>query len=57
MWEMTSGTPVFNDLTHDFDLSVSICKGKRPEIVKVPKVFENMEDQELIENLDDIYIN
>ncbi|GBB85103.1 hypothetical protein RclHR1_11680008 [Rhizophagus clarus] len=34
MWEFTSGVPPFNDRAHDFQLSVSICKGERPEIVE-----------------------
>src|SRR5687767_1990921 len=34
MWEFTSGIPPFNDRAHDFQLGLSICKGKRPEIVK-----------------------
>ncbi|GBC04387.1 hypothetical protein RclHR1_05660002 [Rhizophagus clarus] len=33
MWELTSGVPPFNDRAHDFQLSISICKGERPEIV------------------------
>jgi serine/threonine protein kinase len=36
MWEMTSGIPAFNNLAHDFDLSLNICQGLRPDIVKVP---------------------
>ncbi|GBB99644.1 hypothetical protein RclHR1_03590019 [Rhizophagus clarus] len=34
MWEFTSGVPPFNDRAHDFQLSISICKGERPEIIK-----------------------
>ncbi|GBB89328.1 hypothetical protein RclHR1_00160044 [Rhizophagus clarus] len=34
MWEFTSGVPPFNDRSHDFQLSISICKGERPEIIK-----------------------
>ncbi|GBB87699.1 hypothetical protein RclHR1_01420002 [Rhizophagus clarus] len=34
MWEFTSGVPPFNDRAHDFQLSVSICKGERPEIIE-----------------------
>ncbi len=34
MWEFTSGTPPFNDRAHDLQLSISICKGERPEIIE-----------------------
>ena len=34
MWEFTSGIPAFNDIPHDFTLSLDICKGLRPEIVE-----------------------
>ncbi|UZO10883.1 uncharacterized protein OCT59_002461 [Rhizophagus irregularis] len=34
MWEFTSEIPPFNDTAHDFQLALSICKGKRPEIIK-----------------------
>ncbi len=34
MWEMTSGVPAFNNVPHDFTLSLDICQGLRPEIVK-----------------------
>uniref|UniRef100_U9SU27 Protein kinase domain-containing protein n=1 Tax=Rhizophagus irregularis (strain DAOM 181602 / DAOM 197198 / MUCL 43194) TaxID=747089 RepID=U9SU27_RHIID len=34
MWEFTSGIPAFNNRPHDFNLSLDICKGLRPEIVK-----------------------
>jgi serine/threonine protein kinase len=34
MWEFTSGIPAFNDRPHDFDLSLDICRGLRPKIVK-----------------------
>jgi serine/threonine protein kinase len=34
MWEFTSGIPAFNDRSHDFDLSLDICKGLRPKIVE-----------------------
>ncbi|GES76055.1 kinase-like domain-containing protein [Rhizophagus clarus] len=34
MWEFTSGVPPFNDKAHDLQLSLSICKGERPEIIK-----------------------
>ncbi|EXX54174.1 Ste11p [Rhizophagus irregularis DAOM 197198w] len=34
MWEFTSGIPAFSNRPHDFNLSLDICKGLRPEIVK-----------------------
>jgi hypothetical protein len=34
MWEFTSGVPPFDNRAHDLQLSISICKGKRPEIIK-----------------------
>ncbi|POG78597.1 kinase-like domain-containing protein, partial [Rhizophagus irregularis DAOM 181602=DAOM 197198] len=34
MWEFTSGKPPFNHEAHDHDLILSICEGKRPEIIK-----------------------
>ncbi|GBC07733.1 hypothetical protein RclHR1_07660009 [Rhizophagus clarus] len=34
MWEFTSGVPPFIDRAHDFQLSLSICKGERPEIIE-----------------------
>jgi serine/threonine protein kinase len=34
MWEFTSGVSPFNDRAHDFQLSLSICKGERPEIIE-----------------------
>ncbi|GBC45062.1 kinase-like domain-containing protein [Rhizophagus irregularis DAOM 181602=DAOM 197198] len=34
MWELTSGIPAFNNRSHDFDLSLDICKGLRPKIVE-----------------------
>src|SRR2546421_1039271 len=33
MWELTSLVPPFDDRAHDFHLSLSICKGERPEII------------------------
>jgi serine/threonine protein kinase len=33
MWEFTSGVPPFNNKAHDIQLSLSICKGERPEII------------------------
>src|ERR1043165_8652188 len=34
MWEFISGIPPFNDKAHDFQLTLSICKGERPKIIK-----------------------
>ena len=34
MWEFTSGVPPFNDRAHNLQLSLSICKGERPEIIE-----------------------
>jgi len=34
MWEFTSGAPAFNDIPHDYNISLSICKGLRPTIVE-----------------------
>ncbi|GBC04880.1 hypothetical protein RclHR1_05910013 [Rhizophagus clarus] len=43
MWEFTSGVPPFNDRAHDFQLSISICKGERPEIIKsTPQCYVNL---------------
>src|SRR6266542_2368805 len=40
MWEFTSGIPPFNDRAHDLQLSISICKGERPEIVEnIPQCY------------------
>ena len=36
VWEIFSGVPPFDDRVHDFHLSLSICKGERPEM------FENI---------------
>jgi serine/threonine protein kinase len=37
MWEMTSGIPAFNDVPHDYDLSLRICKGLRPKAIEGTK--------------------
>ena len=43
MWEFTSGIPPFNDKAHDFHLALSICKGKRPEIIEnTPQCYINL---------------
>ncbi|PKY31612.1 kinase-like protein, partial [Rhizophagus irregularis] len=34
MWEFTSGVPPFKNIAHDLQLSLSICKGERPGIIK-----------------------
>jgi serine/threonine protein kinase len=34
MWEFTSGIPPFNDIEHGFQLTISICEGERPKIIK-----------------------
>jgi serine/threonine protein kinase len=34
MWEFTSGVPPFNNRAHNLQLSLSICKGERPEIIE-----------------------
>ncbi|GBC27568.1 kinase-like domain-containing protein [Rhizophagus irregularis DAOM 181602=DAOM 197198] len=40
MWEFSSGIPPFNHEPHDLQLSLSICEGKRPEIIKnTPKCY------------------
>src|SRR5204863_2277899 len=50
MWEMTSGIPAFNNISHDFNLSLNICQGLRPEIVKVPNIFDDAEEQKIFED-------
>jgi len=43
MWEFTSGAPPFNDRAHDHHLSLSVCKGERPEIItNTPKYYIDM---------------
>ncbi|RGB35818.1 kinase-like domain-containing protein, partial [Rhizophagus diaphanus] len=40
MWEFTSGIPPFKYEAHDYDLTLNICKGERPEIIKnTPKCY------------------
>ena len=34
MWEFISGITPFNNRAHDLQLSISICKGERPEIIE-----------------------
>src|ERR1700754_1839386 len=43
MWELTSGVPPFNNRAHDIQLSLSICKGERPEIIEnTPQCYVNL---------------
>ena len=44
MWEITSGIPIFNKRSHDFDLSLDICQGLRPDIIEdtMPEYVELM---------------
>src|SRR5688572_6403073 len=43
MWEFTSGIPPFDNRAHDFQLSLSICKGERPEIIEnTPQCYVNL---------------
>ncbi len=44
MWEMSSGIPAFNNRPHDFDLSLDICQGLRPDIIEgtMPEYAELM---------------
>src|SRR5256886_855861 len=43
MWEFTSGVPPFNDRAHDLQLSLSICKGERPEIIEsTPQCYKDL---------------
>ena len=44
MWEMTSGVSAYHNIPHDFNLSLNICKGIRPEIIEgtMPEYVELM---------------
>ncbi|EXX60949.1 Ste20p [Rhizophagus irregularis DAOM 197198w] len=43
MWEFTSGAPPFNNRAHDIQLSLSICKGERPEIIEnIPQCYVDL---------------
>ena len=43
MWELISGISPFNNEVHNFQLSLDICKGKRPKIIEnVPKCYINL---------------
>jgi hypothetical protein len=40
MWEFTSGVPPFDNRAHNLQLSISICKGERPKIIKeIPQCY------------------
>jgi hypothetical protein len=39
MWEFISGVPPFDDRAHDLQLSLSICRGERPEIPEITKTI------------------
>ncbi|CAI2189057.1 413_t:CDS:2, partial [Funneliformis geosporum] len=43
MWELISGVPPFDNEAHDFQLSLDICKGKRPkDIENIPQCYKNL---------------
>jgi serine/threonine protein kinase len=43
MWEFTSGIPPFQHKAHNLELSLSICKGERPEIIEnTPRCYINL---------------
>ncbi|RGB29784.1 kinase-like domain-containing protein [Rhizophagus diaphanus] len=43
MWEFTSGVPPFDGRPDDFQLSLSICEGERPEIIEnTPQCYVNL---------------
>ncbi|CAI2186007.1 19199_t:CDS:2, partial [Funneliformis geosporum] len=43
LWEFISGISPFDNEAHDFQLSLDICKGKRPEINKnIPQCYINL---------------
>jgi serine/threonine protein kinase len=54
MWEMTSGIPAFNNMPHDFNLSLNICQGLRPKIIKdkIPITINDTEKQKLFEEME-----
>jgi serine/threonine protein kinase len=56
MWEMTSGIPAFNGVFHDINLSLDICKGRRPDIDGIRNVFDDAEKQKQYENMETKYI-
>ncbi|CAI2189666.1 4831_t:CDS:2, partial [Funneliformis geosporum] len=43
IWEFKYGIPPFDNEAHDFQLSLNICKGKRPKIIKnIPQCYNNL---------------
>jgi serine/threonine protein kinase len=43
MWEFTSGVSPFNNMAHDLQLSLNICKGNRPKIIEnTPKCYVDL---------------
>ncbi|CAI2200226.1 725_t:CDS:1, partial [Funneliformis geosporum] len=43
MWELISGIPPFDNEAHNLQLSLNICKGKRPKIIKnIPQCYVNL---------------
>ncbi|CAI2187482.1 1279_t:CDS:1, partial [Funneliformis geosporum] len=43
MCELLVGSTPFNNEAHDFQLALSICKGKRPKIIKnIPQCYINL---------------
>ncbi|UZO14387.1 uncharacterized protein OCT59_005846 [Rhizophagus irregularis] len=56
MWEMTSGIPAFNNMPHDLELALKICRGLRPELVEVPKIFDDTKKQKIFEDLEKKYL-
>jgi len=52
MWEMTSGIPAFNNMPHNLNLSINICKGLRPKIVEVPNIFDDTKEQKVFKDLE-----
>ncbi|CAB4412492.1 unnamed protein product [Rhizophagus irregularis] len=53
---MTSGIPAFNDMPHDLELALKICQGLRPELVGVPKIFDDKDVQKKYEDTEAEYI-
>jgi serine/threonine protein kinase len=46
MWEFTSGVPPFKHKAHDLQLSLSICEGERPKIIKnTPKCYRDLMEE------------
>jgi serine/threonine protein kinase len=55
MWEMTSGIPAFNNVPHDFNLSLNVCQGLRPEVIEIPKIFDDAKKQKIFEDIESEY--